>query len=1094
MKLLLKGAIFGVVVSVLWAGVQARGQAVASAQIHGTVTDQSGAPVPAAQIQATQTSTGLVRTTVSTSDGTYVLPNLPVGPYRLQVTLQGFQQYVQSGIVLQVSDNVAINVTMEVGEVSQRVEVNANATMVQTQDTSVSEVIDQKRMVDLPLNGRLATQLVILSGAALNSPARGDLQSSKNYPSSAVISVAGGQGNGNNYLMDGADNNDAFSNVNLPFPFPDALQEFSVQTNGLSAQYGLHPGSVMNVVTKSGTNQFHGDLFEFVRNGAFNARNYFAATQDTLRRNQFGGTVGGPVVKDKLFFFFGYQGTRVATQPPQVISFTATAAALQGDFSSLESSACQSSGKARTIINPATGQAFTNDFVNPALFNPQALAVLQKIPTSSSPCGQITYGIPQPNNEDQYIGRADYNISAKQTLFGRYFISDYAGPAYYNGANLLTTTQPGELERSQSMVLGDTYSFSPTTVSTLHLTWTRLRDDRGPAPNLINPGQLGINVFNGVKNFIDMSVSNHFDIGCGICSPGHFNNNSTQVSDDVVSIHGKHQITYGGEWIHNQLNELSNFKTNGQFSFNGQFSNDPLLDFMLGVPSDFTQGNPEVENWRQNYFGLYAQDDFHATPRLAIHAGLRWEPFLPTVDRYGRGNHFSLAAFQAGTQTSVYSNAPPGLLYVGDPGIPKGYAYNSLLILDPRVGFAWDPTGDGKQTLRGSYSIFYDTPESFYFDRFADSAPWGSSIDIPSPVGGLTNPYTGFPGGDPFPLPFPPAKNALFPSEGVYVNLPLNLHPTYMQQWDFSYQRQLPNNWLLSATYIGNHTVHLWGATELDPAVYIPGTCGSSPCSTVKNTNARRTLVLMNPATGGLYSTIAQTYDGAYADYNAMLLSVEHRFSQNFTLLSNYTYSHCLSNTDFTGEVAGPTFQNPANPTGDYGNCGFDLRHNFNTSLVTTSPHFSGLWTNRLLSNWQLSPIFSYHSGFWFNPVTGVDNSLTGINNDRPNVTGVYPYVQDMSTRQWIATAGFVPNALGAFGNVGRNSILGPGYFDVDAEVSRFFKIHEAQQLEARIEFFNLGNNVNFNNPTNNLHSGKFGTILGAGDPRILQLALKYYF
>ncbi|MGP8247301.1 MAG: carboxypeptidase regulatory-like domain-containing protein, partial [Bryobacteraceae bacterium] len=290
-------------------GLPLWGQAVASATIAGTAIDPNGGLIPNARVTATQTATGMVRTTVTSADGTYVLPNLPVGPYTLEVAANGFSSHVETGIVLQVSNNLTINVKLEVGLVSEHVTVAASAAMVETQQTSVSQVVDQQRMVDLPLNGRQATQLILLSGAATTTPS-GDMISTKNYPSSTTMSIAGGQGNGTNYLMDGADNNDPWSSVNLPFPFPDALQEFSVENSSLNARYGVHPGGVVNAVTKSGTNAFHGSLFEFLRNGDANARNFFAASQDTLRRNQFGGTVGGPVRKDKLFFFFGYQGTR----------------------------------------------------------------------------------------------------------------------------------------------------------------------------------------------------------------------------------------------------------------------------------------------------------------------------------------------------------------------------------------------------------------------------------------------------------------------------------------------------------------------------------------------------------------------------------------------------------------------------------------------------------------------------------------------------------------------------------------------------------------------------------------------------------------
>ncbi|MGH9352115.1 MAG: carboxypeptidase regulatory-like domain-containing protein [Terriglobia bacterium] len=1071
-----------------------RAQAVASAQIHGVVSDPSGAVIPGAQVRAIETNTEQVRTTVSNGNGAYMFPNLPVGPYRLEVSSPGFEAYAQSGIVLQVDNNVQINVTLRVGTVSQQVQVSAGAEMVQTQDTSVSEVVDQRRINDLPLNGRQATDLILLTGGAVEAPDSGRVTSSHDYPSAVGISVAGGQMNGNNYLLDGSDNNDSHSNVNLPFPFPDALQEFSVQTNGVSSRYGLHPGSVINVVTKSGTNQFHGDLFEFVRNGAFNARNYFAPTQDTLRRNQFGGTIGGPIKKDKLFFFFGYQGTRTRTAPPQSIDFVPTQAMLNGDFSAFESASCQSNGKARTIIDPSTGQPFANDFVNPSSFSRQALALLKYVPISSNPCGKLTYSIPTPSGEDQYIGRVDWSESAKNSLFSRYFITDYNAPPFFDGSNMLTTTKAAFADRSQSLLLADTYGITPTTLNSIHATWARLSVNRAVSQKMISPNQVGIKINQLYPHFIYLNVANSLAMGGGSNAPGYYIRNQAQLADDVDIVKGRQQITFGGELIHIQFNVNNLPYGNGYFDVTGQLTNDPLLDFMLGRLSTFSAGDPQELALRQSYVGLYAQDDIQVSKRLNVHVGVRWEPLLPAKDAAGRGSHFSTSAFAAGVKTSLYTNAPAGLLFYGDPGIPPGYAYNSLADFAPRLGLAWDPTGSGKNSIRASYGIFNDTPMSYNDAHFATSPPWGSTITLNDPPGGLADPFANYPGGDPFPTPLPPPKDAFFPTQGSYVNLPLNLHHTYMQQWDLSYQHQFSANWLVSATYVGNKTTHLWSALDQNSAVYIPGTCGSADCSTVGNTNQRRLLYLMNPTQGAFYSSLALLDDGDNTNYNGLILTVQHRFSRNFTLLSNYTYSHCLQDAEpISDKLSGAEYQNPFNRNADYSNCDFDVRHNFNASMVFQSPRLRNRWANAVLGGWQVAPLISVHSGFWFSPLTGVDASLSGVGLDRPNVTG-NPYIENTSTRQWLNASSFSKNAKGAYGNAGAYSLIGPGYFDMDADVSRYFNIRENQRLELRFEFFNSTNQVNFNAPTNSLKSASFGKILSAGGPRILQFALKYYF
>ena len=345
--------------------------------------------------------------------------------------------------------NVSIPVMLPLGYVRQEVQVTANVTMAKTHDTSISQVISEQQVLELPLNGRQATSLILGSGASANASSTGDFTGSKTYGSaniagSTAISIGGGQANGTNFLLDGGDNNHGYSNVSLPFPFPDAIQEFSVEASGLSARYGLHAGGVMNVVKKSGTNQYHGSLFEFLRNGKFNARNFFAPVHDLLKRNQFGGTVGAPVWKDRLFGFFGYQGTRIRTAPPQTLSFVPTQATLGGDFSQIESAECQSNGRARTITNLVTGQAFAGGNVPTALFNAQALAILKYVPVASDPCGRYTYSVPNPEGEDQYIARMGTGLSAPSTsMFVRYFGANLSNPPAPFSNNLLFTNRAG---------------------------------------------------------------------------------------------------------------------------------------------------------------------------------------------------------------------------------------------------------------------------------------------------------------------------------------------------------------------------------------------------------------------------------------------------------------------------------------------------------------------------------------------------------------------------------------------------------------------------------------------------------------------------
>ncbi len=522
--------------ALLLCGAHLSAQAVAVAEATGQVTDPSGSAVVNAAVKMIEVARGVPHSTTSNSEGRYTLPNLPVGEYRLEASAPGFKTYVQSGIELQVNNHVQLNVPLVIGVVVDTVQVTGGANMVETQQNAISQVIDNKRMIDLPLNGRQPTQLILISGAAVVAPG-GDMTGSKNYASSITISVAGGQANATNYMLDGGDNLDTFSNVNLPIPFPDALQEFSLETSSLPARNGDHPGGLVNVVTKSGTNALHGDLFEFLRNGDVNARNFFAATHDSLKRNQFGGTVGGKLIRDKLFFFAGYQGTRNRSNPPQSLATVPTAAELAGNFGGCVSS----------IKNPYARRrsCFQITRYRSALFDPAALKLINYLPQSTSPCGSTTYAIPTTGDENQVVSRIDYVRSEKHTLFGRYFITGYGNPGQWNAHDILVTSAAGNLERAQSATLGDTYTFGPNTINSFHATFTRRRDNRGPNADDINANTLGVNIFTNVPDDLRLTVgsgASGFAVGCGTCSPGHFNVNTFQEADDVDIIRGKHQI------------------------------------------------------------------------------------------------------------------------------------------------------------------------------------------------------------------------------------------------------------------------------------------------------------------------------------------------------------------------------------------------------------------------------------------------------------------------------------------------------------------------------------------------------------------------
>ena len=1091
-----------------------RAQATAVAQVGGQVTDSSGGSVVGAKITATEVNRGIKHNATSDNSGAYTLSNLPVGPYRLQVNATGFKEYVQTGLELQVGMTVQIDAHMQVGSVNESVEVTAEAAMVETKETSVAQVIDERRINELPLNGRQATQLILISGGATYADA-GDT-GSKTFFSSTRISVAGGQGNGTAYLLDGGDNTDAMSNVNLPFPFPDALEEFSVETSAVSSKFGTHPGATVNVVTKSGGNNYHGDLFEYLRNGNVNERNFFAPTHDSLKRNQFGGTIGGRIIKDKLFFFAGTQPTRNRSNPPTSITHIPNAASLTGDFSSLTSTACNS--KAIQLIDPNNGNApFTGNQIPLSKLNPVAMKIAtQYLPATSDPCGQVTYGIPVTGDENQVIGKVDWVRNDKDRMFFRYFIDSYKNPPVFDGKNLLTTTAPGNFELAQSATFGDTYAFGPNTVNSFHLTFSRIRDNRGPTDAPISPTSLGVNIYSAVPNFLLLSVTGGFSTFCGTCAPGHFNDTSYQMADDVDIIRGKHEIAFGFNVLKTYNDTVSGFNENGNFTFNGSRTNLGLADFLTGNPNDFTQTNATPDDLRQWIMSFYVQDTWKISKNFTFNVGLRWEPTFSDPDKYKRGTSFNMAAFYANQHSTIVPNAPAGLFFDGDAGIPRGLWKGQKANFAPRVGLVFNPHGDGRDTLRVGASILYDSTETWFNERETTNPPIGTALDIPNPVGGFSNPYLNYPGGSPFPT----NGKSIFPNYGVYINMPLAPKSTYVANWNISYQRQFLKDWVFSATYLGNKTTHLWIAHEVNAAQYIPGNCvagqygltAAGPCSTTGNANFRRILYLANPTLGQSYASIDTADDGAVAHYNGLILSLQHRFAKNYTVLTNYTDSSCVSDFDFGAALAGSTNSQPNNRTADKAACIFDVRRNFNLSVVATSPKLAGVWANRVLGGWQIAPLIRAISGSPINVTSGIDNSRTGLGNDRPNVVMDNPYAPSPGCTPapchlLLNSAAFAQNALGTYGNLGRNALRGPGSFFFDTSVSRIFAVREWLKLEARAEAFNILNHTNFvgaispaggssfSTASTNLSSlASFGKNNGAFDPRIFQFAVKLHF
>jgi hypothetical protein len=1117
-----------------------------TAQIIGSVKDPSGAVLPGVEITVTQTATGAKRSAVSNETGNYVLASLPIGPYVLEATLPGFKTYMQTGVVLQVNDSPTINVVMQVGQVSEQVEVQANAALVETAKTAIGQVVTNQQIAELPLNGRDPHELIFLAGMA-TAPGVGSMNSIRNYPT-VVVSVAGGNGDGVSFLLDGSIWQDPYNSLSLPLPFPDALQEFKVETSAMQAQYGFHATAAVNAVTRSGGNQFHGDLFEFVRNYKFNARDAFAKTRDSYKRNQFGGVIGGPIIKDKLFFFGGYQRTSLRSDGVQNTTFIPSAAALLGDFTGLASAQCNN-GTAKTL---PTGLGFSGNQINPNLLSPVAVNIMKTFPVTNDPCGRTLYGMVANQDEDQIVSRLDYTMNSKSSFFGRFMLGRLNTGSTYDGKNPLSINTYGYKDFDYGINLGHTYLFSTNLINSFRVAANRTNIVK-TGDNYKDWADFGANVTPLGGKMIAVATTGAFTFGAGNASLGaQHNGPMPSVLDDLSWIKGAHQVQFGGAIYQQRLNYFSGTNAIGTATFDGTKTGVPLADFLMGLPSSFVQGTIYGFYTRQFYDSLYVQDSWKATPRLTLNYGVRWEPYLSPYNNRGENEHFDLDAFKQNVHSKVFANAPAGLFFPGDPQYTNGKYFNGprWAKFYPRVGLAFDPEGKGRMTIRAAYGMYGDRAMMLAGTQMYFAPPFGNTVNSNNNPS-LSDPWLTYSGGK-NPMPTLAAlqgvgvydHNIPFPAAGNYINTKMNdFNPVYMNQWNLNIQRQFGQNWLATANYVGNNTIHMITTENINPAqYYYNGTINctmpnGSPltgsatdptqCSTTGNQQTRRLFNLINPDQGKFYAGMGQINDGATANYEALNLSLQKRISGGLSGQANYTWSHCISDVYSDNPTAGGVSV-PGNRRQFRGNClGIDRRQVFSSSMVATTPKFSNSILRALASNWQMAPILSISSAQLFAVFTGTDRALTTVGNQTPillDPNNIYPAKQ--TADKWINASAFAPLCTpalrtagtacqepGTYGNLAYNSLKGPHTVQLNMAMSRTFAIRERQSIQFRAEAFNLPNHVNLATPGAGgaggigrgaaLNAPNFGQItsdisgnsgLNSGDYRIIQFAMKLIF
>ena len=1037
--------------------------------IAGSVSDPSGAAVVGIKVVATNINTGLTRDTTTASDGGYLFPLLPVGSYTIGVAAPGFERYEQRGIEVKTDQSSTVPVTLKIGSPSQAVTVLANAEMVQTQSGALSQVVSRQNIVELPLNGRNAAALVLLTPGTAdthvsNFSACSDTIQSTSYPGAQSVSANGARTDMVNYNLDGGSNEDPYTNVNNPFPNPDALEEFSVQTNSYSAEYGRGSGAIVNVVTRSGTNDFHGSAFDFIRNGDLNARNFFAATPDQLKRNQFGGSIGGPILRNKLFFFGSYQGTQSRDVTQGNSATVPTAAERNGDFSSIN----------RQLVNPFTGAPYPNNQIPTSSFAQASAKILSLLPPPS-PSGVVYYGLPDNEHENQFLARADYDLN-KNRIYGRYFYSRYGTDAVIGSSNILTSTRGFDLF-DQGVAASDTYTFAPKLLNSFIFSYNRNNGTvTSGAP--FSLASLGIPIASTTPPELAISVSGYFSISSG--HPTKVNRSDYHVSDSVHWVIGDHELAFGGDYLKEDVDLINTYRQNGSFTFSStNYSGNALSDFMLGYARKFIQGGGEFAARRAKLGGLFVQDNYRATRNLVFNLGLRWDPFVPYGDQFGRTE-----CFLPGNQSQKFPNAPTGYLFAGDPGCPAGGFKSRWLLLAPRTGFAYNVGGRGKTTIRGGWGIFYQPPFVEAFNNFVDSPPWSPQYQfIGTP---FMNPYQG--AANPFPAqfaPFIPPHNVAFPIPlSLAVSYQPNWHPSEVMNWNLTVERQLATDILLRVGYVGSKGTHLAYNTDVNAPL-------PSPDATADNEQDRRPYQQ--------FQQVTQDSSNANSSYNSLQVQVDKRFSHGVTVSANYTWSRSIDEVSYQTDLCGINIIDPYNIRAYRGVSDFNVPHRFILNYLWQLPSPKQGISKAILGGWQTSAIINWQSGFPLNITSGGDYSfsLPEVGNDQAQVISTPHYTQGSTSdkiAQWFSTNAFGAPLPNTFGNAGRNILIGPGTFNIDFAGHKEFTLSERMNLQFRAEFFNFFNHAQFNNPDTGLADSTFGQITTARSPRVIQGALKLVF
>ncbi|MDQ6787796.1 MAG: TonB-dependent receptor [Acidobacteriota bacterium] len=1044
----------------------------ATATLLGRTVDEADAGLPGVKITLTQTITGQTRTVTSDESGNFVFLLLPAGKYELSAELAGFQKLLRRDFDLQVDQRASLDLALKAGQISETVEVEADVSPLQTESASLGTVISQEKIVRLPLNGREFQQLALLVPGAFPA-AQGSSLSFR-----GGFNVNGARESSNQFLLDGANDNNSSANQYTFRPSIDMIQEFKVQTSSYSAEFGRGAGAQVNIITKSGTNQYHGNAFEFLRNSAFDAKNFFdlPTTSPSFKRNQFGATFGGPLPlphfgeggrvfdsgRDRTFFFLSYEGLRLRQGVTRSASVP-TAQFTGGDFSSLLLLPTPI-----RILDPVTRQPFAGNIIPINRISSIGQAVARAFPApnnASDPVRNLVSTLSRPQDADQFSVRVDHRFSEKSNIFFRYSVNqDQQIDVFDTLVGTLNTNLPGfgrnDNQRTDSLSFSYTQIINSRSVNEFRFGYNFLRQIRAPENKVDEVSALGLTGLSSdprTFGFPAFRVTGFDPLGDNVQLPQERSDSTYQFIDNITFQLGAHTVKAGFDLRPFRSVNFNPGSSRGDFRFTGLYTNFGLADLLLGLVAQDTVGVGSAERVRlQKSYGFYVQDDWKASRRLTFNLGLRYE--------------LNPALTEPNNLLSNFDVATRSIIIAGQNGLGSQVYNTDKNNFAPRFGFAWQPF-DEKTVVRGGYGIYYDLPiVGNELGAIYANPPFRSTSTFNGTLAGpinLSNPF--------------PAQ-LLGASTLSPTGVQRDLQTSYLQNFSLGVQREIFKDTVVEVSYVGSKGTHLLRNRNINQAVLGAGSIAS-----------RR------PFAG--FGNIAFRESSANSIYHSLQARAEKRFSKGFTFLASYTFSKSIDDSSGVPLSAASTNspQNSFDLRSERGLSEFDVRHRFVASFIYELPFgkgksflHSGI-ASQIFGNFEIAGIFTAQTGRPFTPRVSSDRSNTGQLQDRPNLVGD-PHLSNPDPQLWFNTAAFAIPAAGTFGNAGRNILTGPGYSNTDLALVKRVKFGEVRNLELRGEVFNLFNRPNFDLPNAVADSAQFGRIFSAGPARQIQLGIKFAF